>query len=220
MDLESRKELARTFSQGRERYEQFSNQVTELLGALCEKSSVQVISSRVKSEDSFLRKSTKTIDGSFKYDEPLSEIEDLVGVRVICYTLTNVEEICGTIKANFQVLEEIDKAAELAKVGSIGYVSKHFIVNLSKDRVTLPEYNLVKTFKCEIQVRTVFQHAWAELEHRLQYKSSPNPELKARFQALAGLVQVADREFEGVVKLGETLINENRETIEAVEDFD
>jgi len=47
-------------------------------------------------------------------------------------------------------------------------------------------------------VRTVLQHAWAEMEHDIQYKS-PNaiPTLiKRRFIALAGLLEIADREFQ------------------------
>ena len=44
------------------------------------------------------------------------------------------------------------------------------------------------------------QHAWAEIEHDIQYKStSVIPlEIRRRFIALAGILEVADREFQAV----------------------
>jgi hypothetical protein len=54
--------------------------------------------------------------------------------------------------------------------------------------------------KCEIQVRTILQHAWAEIEHDIVYKSSEDIpfELRRKFASLAGLVEIADREFEAL----------------------
>jgi len=52
----------------------------------------------------------------------------------------------------------------------------------------------------EIQVRTVLQHAWAEIEHDIQYKSTITipTEIRRRFVALAGMLEIADREFQGI----------------------
>ena len=57
---------------------------------------------------------------------------------------------------------------------------------------------MFRGLKCEIQVRTILQHAWAEIEHNIVYKTTDEIpfELQRKFASLAGLLEVADREFE------------------------
>jgi len=64
----------------------------------------------------------------------------------------------------------------------------------------LSEYALFDKMKCEIQVRTILQHAWAEIEHDLVYKSPADIpfRVRRRFASLAGLLEIADREFESL----------------------
>lgn len=47
-------------------------------------------------------------------------------------------------------------------------------------------------------MRTILQHAWAEIEHDIQYKSTNTipAEIKRRFMSLAGMLEIADREFQ------------------------
>ena len=52
----------------------------------------------------------------------------------------------------------------------------------------------------EMQARTTLQHAWAALQHDLVYKTErqPTASIKRRLVALAGLLELADREFVSV----------------------
>ena len=54
--------------------------------------------------------------------------------------------------------------------------------------------------KLEIQIRSILQHAWAEIEHDLCYKNStPLPrKIKRRMYRLAGVLELADKEFSAV----------------------
>ena len=54
--------------------------------------------------------------------------------------------------------------------------------------------------RCEIQVSTILQDAWAEIEHDIVYKSPEDIpfRLRRRFACLAGLLEIADREFESL----------------------
>jgi hypothetical protein len=64
----------------------------------------------------------------------------------------------------------------------------------------LAEYESYRRAVAEVQVRTILQHAWAEIEHDIQYKSTiaiPE-EIRRRFMALAGMLEVADREFQAI----------------------
>ena len=60
---------------------------------------------------------------------------------------------------------------------------------------------------CEVQVRTTLQHAWAEIEHDIQYKSENEipKEIRRKFRALAGLVEIADREFQSIQDMDSAL---------------
>lgn len=202
--MQDRDEALQEFQQRRTIYEGFVSQLEILLASLCESLSVHMIKGRVKDDASFQAKSFRKVEESdnFKYAYPNSEIEDIAGLRIICFSKSQVDDVKAVIVSNFDVVQEIDKAAELVKAGKVGYESHHFVIAIDEPRSTLPEYRNFGDLKCEVQVRTVFQHAWAEVEHRLRYKSDrQRPELVARFQALAGLVQIADREFDQLFEL-------------------
>jgi putative GTP pyrophosphokinase len=76
-------------------------------------------------------------------------------------------------------------------------LSLHYIAQLNTARSALVEYRKFSGIKFEIQIRSILQHAWAEIEHDLGYKSEvaiPR-DLKRRFSRLAGLLEIADDEF-------------------------
>jgi putative GTP pyrophosphokinase len=73
------------------------------------------------------------------------------------------------------------------------------MVSTIDDRPHL-EYSRFKGLITEIQVRTILQHAWAEIEHDIQYKSLdtiPNS-IRRRFMSLAGMLEIGDREFQAI----------------------
>jgi putative GTP pyrophosphokinase len=79
----------------------------------------------------------------------------------------------------------------------------------------LPEYNRFDNLVAEIQVRTILQHAWAEIEHDIQYKSTDTiPSLiHRRFMSLAGLIEIADREFQAIQDEDERLRKQARKSV-------
>jgi putative GTP pyrophosphokinase len=159
------------------------------------------IQARVKDIDSFGKKAAKPSEldpTKPKYLNPLKDITDMAGVRVITFLPRTVEEVCNHIEREFIVLEKVDKAEKLISEGKFGYQSVHYLVKMSADRTELAEYRQYKDLILEIQVRTILQHAWAEMEHDIQYKSTIEiPTLfQRRFIALAGLLEIADREFQ------------------------
>lgn len=161
------------------------------------------IEARAKEIDSFGDKASEPMESDPtkpQYSDPLNQIEDLAGVRVITFLNQTVEEVCECIEHEFDYLEKEDKSARLMDDDKFGYQSIHYIVRLSSNRITLPEYQLFKDLKLEIQVRTILQHTWAEIEHDIQYKSTKiiPPLIRRRFMSLAGLLEIADREFQAL----------------------
>jgi ppGpp synthetase/RelA/SpoT-type nucleotidyltranferase len=157
------------------------------------------ITSRAKDPESFERKAAQlTPDGRAKYSDPVRQITDKAAVRIITYFLSTVEEVEEVIGQQFRVLDQERKVSD--DPTRFGYQSTHYLVTFLDTRSMLPEYARFRGLTAEIQVRTILQHAWAEIEHDIQYKSSsvlPRA-IRRRFGALAGLVEIADREFQAI----------------------
>ena len=86
----------------------------------------------------------------------------------------------------------------MLETDKVGYLSVHYIMQLSEKRLGLSEYKLFANLKCEVQVRTLLQHAWAEIEHDRNYKFSGvlPKEIKRRFYLVAGVLELMDNEFD------------------------
>jgi len=153
---------------------------------------------RCKTIESFEKK----IQGGISYDH--KEMQDLAGIRVIGYILSDIEKISNAINENFNVDETLSKnKSTILGQDKVGYQSVHFVCSISEDRTQLPEYSKFKNMKFEIQVRTLLQHAWAEIEHDRKYKFSGRlPKgIPRRFNLISGMLEMADSEFERITKL-------------------
>ncbi|MFK3836625.1 GTP pyrophosphokinase family protein [Microbacterium sp. NPDC087868] len=155
---------------------------------------IHSVTHRVKTEESAR---AKIEDAPDKYGR-FSDLHDLLGVRVITNLTTEVDAAVAVLTGAFTVdaTRSLDKAASLSD-DEFGYQSFHLVVKLQEDRARLPEWRSFAGIYFEIQVRSILQHAWAEIEHDLGYKSSvavPR-EISRRFARLAGLLELADDEF-------------------------
>lgn len=180
------------------------------------------IEARAKALDSFSKKAGKPSEGDPsrpKYRDPVREITDLAGVRVITFLPRTVEQVCGLVEREFTVQERTDKSAELLDEGKLGYQSIHFLVEMHPNRIRLPEYQRQRGLTFEIQVRTLLQHAWAEMEHDIQYKSAAviPAMIRKKFISLAGLLEIADREFQSLQDEDERLRQEARASVQTGE---
>lgn len=164
---------------------------------------VHSVQFRPKDPASFGRKAAKPSDTDPlqpKYPKPLDEISDLSATRIITFFPRTIEEIDKMLQEEFEILERSDKAADLLEEERFGYQSIHYVVKLTKVRASLAEYKRFAEAVTEVQVRTILQHAWAEIEHDIQYKSSAAipRDIRRRFMALAGVLELADREFQAI----------------------
>nr|WP_278259577.1 hypothetical protein [Nocardioides convexus] len=122
------------------------------------------------------------------FTDPLREITDQVGVRVITYVHADVQAVADLLADEATVIDDRDMGQETASEGRFGYASRHLLIDVEgMDRIA------------QIQIRTVLQHAWAEFEHDIRYKGTiPDehvPDFDRRFTLAAGLLELADREF-------------------------
>ncbi|MDH6196095.1 putative RNase H-like nuclease/ppGpp synthetase/RelA/SpoT-type nucleotidyltransferase [Mycobacterium frederiksbergense] len=162
----------------------------ELVTALLDDAGINYlnISARTKSVDSFAAKVGRSIDGQPLYTDPLVEITDQVGLRVITYLRDDVDAVANLLAEEMRLLDDQDMGLQTAREGRWGYASRHLLVGVEGEQQP-----------ASIQVRTVLQHAWAEFEHDVRYKGSIPAEhvseLDRKFALAAGLLELADREF-------------------------
>ncbi|MBR7958718.1 hypothetical protein KDW78_33020 [Burkholderia cenocepacia] len=128
----------------------------------------------------------------------LSDVTDVCGLRVITYFEDEVKKVSKILEKEFLV-DEINSSdkAESLDPDRFGYLSVHYVVSNGEERNRLTEYKRFDGIKAEIQVRSILQHAWAEIEHDLGYKSRNGipRTVRRRFSRLAGLLELADQEF-------------------------
>ena len=182
-------------------YENLSNVVARILEECLKKRRIKVhsVQHRAKEASSFGHKAatpSETDPDAPKYPDPLKQITDLAGIRVITHFPSTLSDIDRLLSDEFTVVERSDKGKELIEEERFGYQSVHYLVCIRSERTRLAEYERFAGATAEIKVRTILQHAWAEIEHDIQYKSSTTipAEIRRRFAlALAGMLEVADR---------------------------
>lgn len=128
------------------------------------------ISARAKSVERFLGKAAKLEDGKPKYEDPLNQIQDQVGARIVTFYASDVERIRLEVEKYFKYIESQKIVPESEK--EFGYEGRHFILFVPEDLIddTVSRDESVDLF--ELQIKTLFQHAWSEAEHDLGYKPS------------------------------------------------
>lgn len=155
--------------------------LTNYLGA---EPRVDRVTARAKSVDRFLGKAAKkNEDGTLKYNEPLHQIQDQVGARIITFYLDDVDRISEVVERYFRPVEA--KYLVPDSDSEFGYFGKHYVLLIPSDAVGhIWDKSLVPEF-FELQIKTMFQHAWAEANHDLGYKEGVRPLTSDEFRQLA-----------------------------------
>lgn len=174
----------------------FTGMLYELMKNLLDSERIKyhIVESRTKELESLEEKITRK-----KLIKDLNtEILDITGIRVILYYQDDLDLVENLINNNFIVDNDnsVNKA-NLFESNEFGYVSRHYIVKLSRERARLTEWKRFSKLFAEIQVRTVLQHSWASISHELSYKKKYDipRELSRKLFRLAGLFELADEQF-------------------------
>jgi len=160
---------------GRAAYAALATTISTILTAAIESDGgyrLQQVKERAKQPGSLLKKlEQRGIASTARLED---DIKDLAGCRTVFYTNSDVTRFInsGIIHENFEVLEtklhqpgrKVEDAAEL-------YISNHYLVTLKHERINLPEYSRFAGMRCEIQIQTILNHAWAEMAHDTIYKA-------------------------------------------------
>jgi len=167
---------------------------------------VSQVSSRVKTLPSVRAKMRDK-----KYKRPQTELTDSIGLRVLTYYGSDVDDVARALASNLRVNKSrsVDKRTSLG-LREFGYRSVHLVAKLDSQRARDPRLQALSRHWFEIQIRSLLEHAWAAIEHEIAYKSRidyPRPTLR-RFAALAGALEILDREFFDMQKERDRLVEE------------
>ncbi len=159
------------------------------------------IKHRIKDFRSYLAK----ISENLPHDAPA--INDLLGIRIICPFLDDLIVVEKALLEHFPI-REVDHKGEQQSFREFGYDSIHLLLDMKGQTVAHPLPGVACV--CEIQLRTILQDAWAEVEHELIYKSDwpiPTDQIRRKLAALNANLTLSDiifqdlREFQKEVVL-------------------
>lgn len=158
-----------------------------------------IVQARAKTLSSFTAKAIRKKD---KYPDPINELCDLCGARIILHTNVQVNWVCDFIDHNFDVLQKDNVQVRLGE-NQFGYQSIHYDIKLKPGHDYGVSGDVMKKLagkKAEIQVRTILQHAWSDIMHDRMYKF--NIEYPLHIQRgsamLAALMEQGDEKFSQV----------------------
>lgn len=159
---------------------------------------VDRITARAKSVSRFLAKSQNLgDDGQAKYDEPLEQIQDQIGARVTVLFKQDVDAASEHAKRYFRHIES--KEVEPEAVYEFSYFGTHFVSFVPSDVLDPAWDKAIVPSLFELQIKTVFQHAWSEASHDIAYKPLLGELLREEKRALAfasAQAWGADKQFE------------------------
>ncbi|MBN2331510.1 MAG: tetratricopeptide repeat protein [Deltaproteobacteria bacterium] len=148
------------------------------------------IKARVKDFSSYFKKiSTKSTADT-------AGITDFLGMRIICPFLDDLTVVEKTLLEHFPI-REVDHKGERQSFREFGYDSIHLLLDLQGQ--TVPHPLPMVDGVCEIQLRTLLQDAWAEVEHDLIYKSDwsiPTDQIRRKLAALNANLTLSDIIFQ------------------------
>jgi putative GTP pyrophosphokinase len=204
LDFEAEKQAFRKFhTDNLQALEGAKNSFMELVRALVVDDGTVALSKlegRVKDREEciekFNRKYRTGLESAGAAYEIADHITDLIGLRVVCLYEDEIEKIKTIIGRHLEVIDTTDKIASIENTESLfGYKGLHLDVRLNEERRAQPEHRRHADRTFELQIRTIIQDSWSELDHKIKYKKSIPNQLKRRINTLAALFELADHEF-------------------------
>lgn len=147
---------------------------------------------RIKTFKSFSKKIERK-----NYENPLDDITDICGIRIINYYPSDLDKITTIVNNEFDVIESLNKQNEMDD-DRFGYRSYHYVATIKKGWLAAPNYRGLDGLKFEIQARTILMHGWAAISHKLAYKNESDvpKQFRRDLFRLSALIELADEQFE------------------------
>lgn len=205
-NLVSKEQIRANYEAYQEYFQTIMSKVVERLQQNVKLMAQPTYKSRVKSFNSYYRKVLRLKPEQVEENRSLIYLTDMMGIRMICAFLEDINIGLEQIKTLFDIKEVEVKGAE-KKFSEFGYESIHVLVKIPPEFI--PELTgkfeglspVSDELVCEIQIRTILQDAWAEVEHELIYKTEFNPfdiPLRRKLASINASLTLADITFQEI----------------------
>lgn len=164
-------------------------------------SSMPTYKSRIKSFNSYYRKVLRLKADEVSERGKLVALTDMMGIRIICAFIEELHEVKNQVSEFFKV-QEVEYKGSGENFREFGYESIHVLIFIPDD--CLPkncDIQIPEEIVCEIQIRTILQDAWAEVEHELIYKTEFSPfdmPLRRKLASINASLSLADTIFQEI----------------------
>ncbi|WP_304225109.1 tetratricopeptide repeat protein [Gracilinema caldarium] len=188
------KEFDRTYHNRVLVVEDIKTRLEEVLHTMRPKPTVK---GRAKSFQSYYKKYIRLLQQqSNKTKKPA--INDLVGLRIVCTFIEDLSSVETAIQNSFQITE-VERKGSNYSFKEFGYESTHILIKIPED--IIKKRGNTGCDIAEIQIRTILQDAWAEVEHELVYKAEFTPfdePMKRKLAAVNASLSLADIVFQEI----------------------
>lgn len=185
---------------------------------------------RIKCFESYYKKVLKKEAQKINNVNSLICLTDMLGIRLICAFLEDINLAVSQIKNIFEI-KEVEVKGTDKKFSEFGYESIHVLVKIPEE--CFPQKDdrfdslmpLEGELVCEIQIRTILQDAWAEVEHELIYKTEFSPfdiPLRRKLAAINASLSLADITFQEIRDYQKKLqkeVEERRQSFYSIADI-
>jgi len=170
-----------------ERYEQYQEIVDWLqrdIETLLNRERIcGIVRARIKSFESYYQKLLRKCE-NYENTSVCRSINDLLGLRVVCPFLDDLKAVECVLECNYSILQ-IERKGNGHNFREFGYESTHLLLNVPELMYTC--YGFETPIVIEVQLRTILQDAWAEIEHQLVYKARAEDKLRLIRRKLAAI---------------------------------
>ncbi|MBF0415166.1 MAG: RelA/SpoT domain-containing protein [Magnetococcales bacterium] len=170
------------------------------------KISVYSINSHIIDRETLIKK----LSGQYKIISTIDDINDLLSIRVLTFFEDDVDNISEIIDSEFNIVTDFLMKPETRDPKRFGYYSRQYITRMLDSRLEWIEYRRFKNLKLNIEVKSLLQHAWYEIQHLLfgEEGKTSHPELYRACSRVVGALEIVDRELKRV-KLINNRINKS-----------
>ena len=195
VQIPERQKLHILYDRYRHQYENMLRKLVRRINKILVHSNINyTIKYRLKAFDSFFEKLVQLRDAG---NQPVN-ITDFLGIRIISPFLEDLDLVENLLNREFKILE-VERKNEKNSFREFSYDSIHLLIDIPDK----PENGFIPFVSrvCEIQLRTILQDAWAEVEHELIYKANfslLNEPIKRKLASLNASLTLSDIIFQEI----------------------
>jgi putative GTP pyrophosphokinase len=198
VSIPDREKIERQYAAARPAREAVMRAVEQrIIRHLQRKGSSFMVRARIKSFESYFEKLLGLLkEWNGKGQAPCPA--DILGFRIVHPFLETLRMTERKLRAIFD-FEEVERKGGDLSFNAFGYQSVHLLVKMPRDLVKAHPGADLPVF--EIQLRTILQDAWAEVEHELIYKKDVSPfdeQIRRKLAALNANLTLSDILFQEI----------------------